>query len=163
MGSTPTCAPLASLVHTGGRAAPTQALSLRTRSPLSQSGSAQEGRGCCWAGPSAPTWSPADGAQTAARTFGTRGALLDDRWSNGRGRGTRGSHWGSVSGCQWGRGGAGRFGENLRGSVRGFFCPLLQSGQPGFCVRSCLSADLLTGGQADPQKVREPLLDHFDQ
>lgn len=41
----PTGAPLARLLlHTGGRAAPRRALSLRTRNPLSQSGVTQEGR-----------------------------------------------------------------------------------------------------------------------
>lgn len=41
----PTSAPLARLLlHTGGRAAPNRALSLRTRNPLSQSGVTQEGR-----------------------------------------------------------------------------------------------------------------------
>lgn len=47
---TPTSAPLASLVHTGGRAAPSRALSLRTRNPLSQSGVTQEGWSCGWVG-----------------------------------------------------------------------------------------------------------------
>lgn len=40
----PTSALLAPLVHTGGRAALSQALSLRTRNPLSQSGVTQEDR-----------------------------------------------------------------------------------------------------------------------
>lgn len=42
----PTSALLAPLVHTGGRAAPSQALSLRTRNPLSQSGVTQKDWSC---------------------------------------------------------------------------------------------------------------------
>lgn len=51
----PTSALLAPLVHTGGRAAPSQALSLRTRNPFSQSGVTQEDRSCWWVGRSAAT------------------------------------------------------------------------------------------------------------
>lgn len=51
----PTSALLAPLVHTGGRTALSQALSLRTRNPLSQSGVTQEDRSCWWVGRSAAT------------------------------------------------------------------------------------------------------------